>query len=486
MKPSHYPTHIFMLAFLAANLFLSSFYVDIWCTPNAVSRALPVLTLLENGSPAIDKYVRRTGDKSRVGDHYFSDKAPLPTLLAVPFYRLVQAVGLDKTDIRTGKKFPIHIWKPLGIKDGRLSVYPDMIPLLFMCSLLFGSLPFAAMIFITAKKALAVSCKPFTIALVMVSFYGSFLFVFAGTFFNHIFAAFLLLLGYIHVKDRAYFRSGLFTGLSFLSEYTVCIALPLWLIIIAFREKSLKQGSLFVFGALPSIMIFVLYNLVTTGQPLTTLYAYNIIEAFSGHQQSYGFALPSLQAIWGLSFSLYLGLMPHVPVLLFGVYFLFRELFLHSFYKKLLLNYLTVFSFVFFLFISSFFVWWGGWTYGPRYLIVLAALLLYENTIFLTDKKINLCVFWIIGLLGIIGTWLAKVTVMYMLPDQSTRMNAAPGTSAGKLYILHEFFNNHFNSNNILSLGFNVEPAYAAYLWLIAFIFITFFFTFWCGKINLK
>jgi len=95
-------------------------------------------------------------------------------------------------------------------------------------------------------------------------------------------------------------------------------------------------------------MIFVLYNLVTTGQPLITLYAYNIIEAFSGHQQSYGFALPSLQAIWGLSFSLYLGLMPHVPVLLFGVYFLFRELFLHSFYKKLLLNYLTVFSFVFF------------------------------------------------------------------------------------------------------------------------------------------
>ena len=100
-----------MLAFLAANLFLSSFYVDIWCTPNAVSRALPVLTLLENGSPAIDKYVRRTGDKSRVGDHYFSDKAPLPTLLAVPFYRLVQAVGLDKTDIRT-KKFPIYICMP--------------------------------------------------------------------------------------------------------------------------------------------------------------------------------------------------------------------------------------------------------------------------------------------------------------------------------------------------------------------------------------
>jgi hypothetical protein len=63
---------------------------------NAVSRALPVLTLLENGSPAIDKYVRRTGDKSRVGDHYFSDKAPLPTLLAVPFYRLVQASDWTK------------------------------------------------------------------------------------------------------------------------------------------------------------------------------------------------------------------------------------------------------------------------------------------------------------------------------------------------------------------------------------------------------
>ncbi len=474
-----------MLAFLAANLFLSSFYVDIWCTPNAVSRALPVLTLLENGSLAIDKYVRRTGDKSRVGDHYFSDKAPLPTLLAVPFYRLVQAVGLDETNIRTGKKFPIHIWKPLGIRDGRLSVYPDMIPLLFMCSLLFGSLPFTAMIFITLKKALAVSCKPFTIALVMVSFYGSFLFVFAGTFFNHIFAAFLLLLGYIHVKDRAYFRSGFCVGLSFLTEYTVGVAIPLWLLIIAIREKSLKQSVLYGLGVLPSIIFFITYNWFTTGNILTTLNAYHVAKAFTDLSNHYGFALPSLQAIWGLSFGLYAGLIPHALMLVGGGYFLLRKLITGNAYRKLLTSYLATFSMMFFLVISSFFTWWGGWTYGPRYLIVLAALLLYENTIFLTSKKINLCIFWTIGLFGIISTWLAKITVMYMVPDQSTRMNAAPGTSFSKLYILREFLNNHFNSNNILSLGFNVEPVYAAYLWLIAFILITFFFTFWCGKISL-
>ena len=473
-----------MLAFLAANLFISSFYVDIWCTPNAVSRALPVLTLLEDGSLAIDKYVRRTGDKSRVGEHYFSDKAPLPTLAAVPFYWLIKTVGLDKTDIRTGKKYPIYIWGPLGIRDGRLSVYPDMIPLLFMCSLLFGSIPFAAMVFITLKKALAASGRPSTVVLVMVSFYGSFLFVFAGTFFNHIFAAFLLLFGYIYIQDRAYFRSGLCVGLSFLTEYTVGIALPLWLLIIAVREKSFKKSALYGLGALPAVLGFMAYNWITTGHILKTLNAYHVAQAFTGLSSHYGFSLPSWQSIWGLSFGVYAGLIPHAPALALGGYFLIREFFTDYDYRKLLTSYLATFSVVFFLAISSFFTWWGGWTYGPRYLLVMTALLLYENAVYLNQKRINAFVFWTIAGFGLISTWMAKVTVMYMVPDKSTALAPLAGSISGKLYLVKEFLHYHFNGNNILSLGLGIEPGIAACIWLIAFILITLAFAWWWGKIS--
>ena len=50
----------FYPAFFLANLVLSSFYLDIWCTPNPVSRALPVLALLQEGSLSIDRYAHLT------------------------------------------------------------------------------------------------------------------------------------------------------------------------------------------------------------------------------------------------------------------------------------------------------------------------------------------------------------------------------------------------------------------------------------------
>src|SRR4051812_19230964 len=81
---------VFLISFLAANLLLSAFYTDTWCTPNAVSRALPVLTWLQDGTLQIDKYADRTGDKSRVGPHFYSDKAPFPTLASIPIYWMME------------------------------------------------------------------------------------------------------------------------------------------------------------------------------------------------------------------------------------------------------------------------------------------------------------------------------------------------------------------------------------------------------------
>ena len=115
---------VFFACFLIVNLFLASFYIDTWCTPNPVSRALPVLTLIENGSVQIDKYQNHTGDKSKVGDHYYSDKAPFPSIIAVPFYWVMQKAGLTKTTETTGKKYPIYIWSAVSQTDGRDFQWP--------------------------------------------------------------------------------------------------------------------------------------------------------------------------------------------------------------------------------------------------------------------------------------------------------------------------------------------------------------------------
>ncbi len=476
----------FLFSFLLANLFLASFYIDIWCTPNSVSRALPVLTLFEEGTLRIDKYRNTTSDKSKVGEHYYSDKAPLPTLAAVPFYWLVKKAGLAQTTAATGRKYPVHIWEAINPHaDGRQTMIPEFVPLLFTGSLIFGSIPFAIMIFLTFKKIQDARGSLSPVLLVMMSFYGSFMFVFAGTYFNHILSAFLLLIGYILIRDERYFWSGFSVGMAFLSEYTIAIAMPLWALVIWLREKTFKKLFPFGLGALPWLLFIILYNYSINGHPFKMLNAYHDTEIFRKElSNNYGFSLPSLASLWGLSFSFYMGLLPHMPVLLLCGYFLGKEMLNKYPFRNLTQNYLAMFSIPFFLMISSFFTWWGGWSYGPRYLVCLAAILVYEGLVYLSDKKVNALLFFATTGFGFVSTWLAKVTLAYMVPDATTIHGPAPGSDSFKTYILPQYRSGHFNANNIFTLGFDGAPATAAYLWLMLFAAVVYGFSVWHRKLS--
>ena len=46
---------IYMAIFFLVNILLSSYFIDIWPTPNCVSRALPVLAFSENRTLKIGK-----------------------------------------------------------------------------------------------------------------------------------------------------------------------------------------------------------------------------------------------------------------------------------------------------------------------------------------------------------------------------------------------------------------------------------------------
>ena len=103
----------FYFLFFCINLLLSSYYLDVWLTPNATSRALPVVTLYENKSIVIDKYKDYSLDRSEVKGHYYSDKAPLGTFLVYPFYYIYKSVGLPELKDSALKKYPIYsslIW----------------------------------------------------------------------------------------------------------------------------------------------------------------------------------------------------------------------------------------------------------------------------------------------------------------------------------------------------------------------------------------
>ncbi len=458
---------IYIVIFFLVNLLLSSYFLDIWPTPNCVSRALPVLSFSENKTLKIDKYADLAIDKSKVGEHFYSDKAPLPTLLAIPLYELIKLCGLDKVSDEAGKKYPVYIGYHVGVPDSRGYINPEFIPIFIAGGLVFGSLPFVLIVIMSfvALHKIKPSISP--VLMVMLAWYGSFIFVFSGTFFNHVFAGFLLLLSFLLIKRNYYFLSGLTLGLSFLSEYTVIAAAPLWLICIWVKEKRMRHPLMFTTGIIPSILFIALYNWLITGSPWKMLNAYHATPAFQQLHHHYGFSLPSLKAIWGLSFSGWMGLFNFAPVL-YCIAFCMILMLIKN--KKLFLpletRFLAVFAIIFFLLISSHFTWWGGWSYGPRYLIVLAVLLLYEGMIVISRYKINSVLFVATALFGITGAWIAKATVVYMVPFPEY-----DGFYNPFLHILiPDLLAGRFNANNALTAFFDVSPQAGACGWLFFYV----------------
>jgi hypothetical protein len=197
------------------------------------------------------------------------------------------------------------------------------------------------------------------------------------------------------------------------------------------------------------------------------LNAYHAADAFQKLHHHYGFSLPSLKAIWGLSFSGWMGLFNFTPVL-YCIAFCIILMLIKN--KKIFLSletyFLALFGITFFLIISSFFTWWGGWSYGPRYLIVLAVLLLYEGILVISQNRISTFLFVVTALVGIAGEWIAKATVVYMVP-----LPADDGFYNPFLHVLlPDLFAGKFNANNALTALFDVSPQMGVYGWLILFI----------------
>jgi hypothetical protein len=57
-----------------------------WADPNQNSRLNMVFAVVEDGTFQIDRYVENTVDYAKVGEHYYSDKAPGTAFLGIPIY----------------------------------------------------------------------------------------------------------------------------------------------------------------------------------------------------------------------------------------------------------------------------------------------------------------------------------------------------------------------------------------------------------------
>ena len=438
----------FNILFSLFVLLISVYHFDFnWTNANTVSRVLFVKAVVEDGTLIVDKYHDETNDIAFINGHYYSEKAPLPAMLVTPIYYLFYKLGF--TNIND------HLVFMIG-------------------NFMVGSLPFALIILITFFSLQKLKPAPENVFLSTLPFLGSFVFIYSGTFFAHVLTSVFILAAYIFLKKRVnYFASGMLAAMAVLCEYAVLAIVMVWAVQIVVNTKKIKPLLQFIAGAFPFALFLMIYNYSITGNPFEFLNSH--LPGFAATANNLGFAhLPNLYAVIQLLFGTYRGIFFFAPMLIFFVIIWFIN---KNFYPKhILTDYLVLPCLLYLLLISSYFEWYGGWCYGPRFLSVVAVLFLYQGIIKLNKVKYSKPLLYFFASIGIIFTFMAKATTLYSLPSEEHN----PMFNL----IIPEFFKGNWNNDNLLCKLMNIDAVTANLIWIPILLIPLLLFYNWGKRIN--
>lgn len=267
------------------------------------------------GTVRIDRWASQTSDKALFGGHWYSDKAPALSMLALPTYAVLDAAGAVHPAAGPWN----HAWT------------------LWILRLLSGGLTYAALLLLVglAANRLVPGSGPLTAVALGV---GTFAFGLAATTFSHLGAGVFAFLAFLLLQDgrgregRAAdartAAAGLAIGTAVLFDYLAGMALVVLLVYLAATSRSLRRLALFVAGGLPAAAGLALYDRLAFASPFHLSYAYTV--GFNGREQRMGFfgaRLPRLGYVQDIFVSRH-GLILTSPVIVvagLGLLLLWRE-----------------------------------------------------------------------------------------------------------------------------------------------------------------
>jgi hypothetical protein len=364
----------FLLAYGAWILGIVAFVVPA-ATWNPVSRFNLTRALVERGSLNVDPYVSATGDRALVGTHWYSDKAPVVAVLAVPAYALVYGVqtlrGAQHPDYRA---FSIRNVPAAKVVPNRAFQQA-----LYACSLSTSGLSAVALAilgFLFLNRRSTPRAAFLGSALVIL---GSPILPYATSLYGHVPAAAFVFAGVFCLDRRGGLvpsprherLAGVFFGLAAGTEYLVAVpvvTLMLWLLMRAPRPSRAGLVLNLALGGLVPAALVAAYLTVVFGAPWRTGYSFESQPEFvAGHASGLlGLHLPSIDGLWGLTFGVRRGLFYLAPLMLLAVVRTIRmairradtsvQAGLAALLGLLLLN-------------AGYYMWWGGAAMGPRHLI---------------------------------------------------------------------------------------------------------------------
>lgn len=371
MRPSRLCVRELGLALLVLIVTSYAWMFSSVSVPNERTRAYLTVALVDHGTLAIDAPLQRFGgvyDLAQFGGHFFTDKAPGSSLLAVPIYALVRTVtAADAWDIVSlCNLFRTWLVLPFGLLG-------------FV--LLRGLLRDAGV----SEGARDVSSLAFSL--------GSPMLHYSGAFYGHVPVAALVLAAVWCLaragrvwpaahgggRDWAWLiGAGACAGLAGLIEYQAIVLGAVLAVPIFFgpRRRLALGLAAYAAGAIPFAAVLLWYNARAFGGPFELSYQH---LAGASLQELHGFGLagatrPTLKVLDPMFTSPHRGLLSGSPLLAFGLGVLpfLRKRLGTALWITLLLS-----SVYFVLIVSSSSVWFGGWSFGLRLLIPVFGLLAF-------------------------------------------------------------------------------------------------------------
>lgn len=328
--------------------------------PQHVTRVGLALSLSE-GRVDIDAYAPRTVDKAFFDGHYYSDKQPGISLLAVPIVIGTRAV-LDAAGAPSDPTDP----DTLAVYVRAVAVVAVSLPaalavtLLYLLALGLGASSVAATF---ASCALALGTPFFgwsttvfahslsgsillgTVALVVMARPAAWVAPVAG-----------LLLGYLLVIDITAAPAGAVVGLFLLVR----------------SERRVRDCVGLVAGGIVGLLPLLVYNQVTFGSAFRL--GYSQVQGFEGMRQGFfGITFPQPIVLGELLFGHFRGLLPLAPVLLMvpiGLVAMVKQV-----PTRGIAVVIAGVALCFLLINASYFYWDGGASTGPRHLVAALPLL---------------------------------------------------------------------------------------------------------------
>ena len=329
---------------------------------NQNSRFALVRAILERHTLRIDDYSAHTGDKALWQGHYYSDKAPGASLLAlapVEAARIIaRAVGVDPAG------YPGIAWTSYVATLATSGLFTLVAALLVMrLSLQWGFSRNAALF---AATAYAIASPAWC---------------YATLFMEHGLTAGTLMLAYVAAIDlgsgaasaarrrRLPWAVGAWTGLAVVSELQAAVpaAFIVLLALTTARDRSPRDASTtamrilaggFILGA-----VLLAYNALAFGSPLHVGYASE--EGFAElHKGFFGITYPTWYALRELLVGSFRGLLPLAPLMAvtpIGLIVLART----PARRRPMIVAGAIAAF-YLLLNASYYYWEGGWAYGPR------------------------------------------------------------------------------------------------------------------------